>query len=66
MPQAVREDAGEAHDDRCGQIPGLQALHDIEQIDLATGDLIWPDDDMAGVIDGEIALAPGVDVVQIE
>ena len=35
MLEAVREDVGEAHDDRRGEVALLESLHDVEQVDLA-------------------------------
>ena len=65
MLEPVREDVGEAHDHGRREIALLQSLHDFEQIDLAVGVHVGPHDHMAGRIDAEIALAPGVDLVEL-
>ena len=64
--QAVTQDVREAHDDRRRQIARLQALDDFEQIDLALGRAVRAHDDVPGVVDAEVALAPGGDLIQIE
>ena len=66
MPQPVREDVGEANDHRRVQIARLQSLHDLVEIDLALRVHARTDDDVAVGIDGEVALAPGLDLIEIE
>ena len=54
MAQPMRQDVGETYHDRRGQIAFLQALHDLEQIDLMCGGGIRSDHDVAGRIDREV------------
>jgi hypothetical protein len=65
VAQAVREDVREAHHDGRRQVARLQALHDLVQVDLATGLLVRAHHDVALLVDREVALAPGLDVIQI-
>ncbi len=66
MLQAMRQDVGEAHHYRRGQVPRLQSFDDLVQIDLAIWQRVGPHDQVAGLVDREVALAPRVDVIEIE
>ena len=67
MTQAMRQNVGEANDHRRVQIARLEALHHlVADRSRALGSMLgrmttWP----VGV-DGEVALAPGLDLVQIQ
>ena len=63
--QAVGDDVGEADHDRRRQVAGLQALDDVEQVDLAADLLVRADCHVAGLVDPEVAAAPGIDLVQL-
>ena len=65
MFEAVREDVGETHHHRRGELALLQSLHDVEQVDLALGVHVGAHHEVAGRIHAEIALAPGVDLVEL-
>ncbi len=64
--QAVREDVGEADDDRSREIAGLEALYDLMEIDDIVPLRVGTDDDVAGIVDREVALSPRIDVVEVE
>ena len=66
MAQAVREDVGKANDHGRVQVARLQSLHDFVQIDFAARVHAGPDHHMAFGVDRKVALAPGLDLVQIE
>ena len=66
VAQAVRENIGEADDHRRVQVAGLQALHDVVQVDFARGVLIRADHHMALGIDRKVTFAPGFHLVQIQ
>ena len=66
MAQTVREDVGEADDHRRVQVARLEPLHHLVQIDLAARVHARPDHHVALVVDRKVALAPGLDLIQIE
>ena len=61
----MRENAREAHHHRRGQIAGFEALHHFVQIDFLADYLIRAHHHVTGVIDAEVTLAPGVDMIEI-
>ena len=65
MLEAMREDVGEAHHDGRGELAFLEPLHHIEQIDLAGRVHVGANHQVPGRIHTEIALAPGVDLVEL-
>ncbi len=64
--QPMRQDVGETHHHRSGEVAGPQPLDDFEQIDVAPGLRVGPHDEVAVLVDREVALAPRVHVIQIE
>src|SRR5690606_16485506 len=64
--EAMPQDVGEAHDDRCRQIARVQTLDDFEQIDLRVRLCIGTHDDVPSLIDAEVPLAPFGHLVEIE
>ena len=65
MLEPVREDVGEAHHHRRRELAFLQSLHDVEQVDLALGVHVRPHHEVPGGVHAEVALAPGVDLVEL-
>src|SRR5271165_6554348 len=66
MPNPMRQNVGKSDHDRRMQIARFQPLHDVVQIDLVRRIHARADDDVAGGIDREIALAPGLDLIEVE
>ena len=66
MAKAVGQDVGETNDHRRVQVARLESLHHLVQIDFAVRIHARPDHDVAFGVDREVALAPGLDLVQIE
>ncbi len=66
MPQPMRKDVGEPHDQRRGELPLAQSLHNLVKVDFADLVHVGPHYDMAGVIDREVALAPSVDLIKVD
>ncbi len=66
MLQAVRQDIGEPHHHRRGQVPSLQALDDLVQVDVSPGLRVGAHQEVAGRIDAEVTLAPRTDVVELQ
>ncbi len=66
MAQAMREDVGKSNHDRRVQIARLESLDDVVEIDLVRCVHTWADDHVAITIDREIALAPGLDLIQVQ
>ena len=65
MLEAMREDVGEAHHDRRGELALLESLHHVEQVDFALGVHVGPDHEVPGRVHAEVTLAPGVDLVEL-
>ena len=65
MLEAVREDVGKANHHRRREFTLLEALHDLEQVDFALAVHVRPNDEVAGFVHAEVALAPGVDLVEL-
>ena len=66
MLQAMRQDIGEAHHHRGGQVPSLQALDDIVEVDVPAGLRVGAHHDVTGCVDAEVTLAPRIDVVELQ
>ena len=64
--QPVAQDVREAHDDGRGQVARGQAGDDLVQVDLATLRPVGTHDGVPCGIDAEVAVAPGIDAVQVE
>ena len=64
--QPVPQDVRETDDHGRGQVAGLEAVHDLEQVDLVIGGLIRTYHDVTVGIDSEVAAPPGLDSVEVE
>ena len=64
--QPVTQDVGEAHDDRRRQVARLETADDFVQVDLVLGRLVGPHDDVTRSVDAEVAVAPGLDAIELE
>jgi hypothetical protein len=62
----MRQDVRKAHYDRRREIARAQALDDFEQVDLPLHQGVGPDHDVPRGVDGEVALAPRVHVVEVD
>ena len=63
---AVAENVGEAEEDRQLDAARLQVVDELLEVDGVLGPLVGMDDDVAVVVDGEVALAPVADAVQLD
>jgi hypothetical protein len=65
MLEPVRQDVREAHDHRSRELALLEALDHVEEVDLARRAHVRADHEVSGGIHAEVALAPGVDLVEL-
>jgi hypothetical protein len=65
MLEAMREDVGEPHDDGSRELPLLETLHDVVQIDLACRVHVRTNHEMARGIHTEVTFAPTIDLVEL-
>ena len=63
--EAMRQDVREAHHDRRGELALLEALHHVEQVDLARGIHVGTNHQVARWVHAEVTLAPGIDLVEL-
>jgi hypothetical protein len=65
LAQAMRQNSGETHHDGRREFALFEALYHFEKIDLAIGALLGTDHDVALFVDAEVALSPGLHVVEL-
>ena len=65
-PEAVAQDVREPQHHWRREIASLESADDLVEIDLAIRGLVGAHHDVARVVDAEVAVAPGLDAVQIE
>src|SRR5262249_53783745 len=63
LADAVAEDVGEAEQDRQLDAAGLEVVEELLEVDGVVGPLVGVDDDVAVLVDREVALAPVADTV---
>ena len=64
--QPMVQDVGEAHDHRRREVARLEPADDLVQVDLVVGRLVGAHHHVARGVDAEVAVAPGVDAVELE
>ena len=65
LAHTVAEDPGEAQHQWGGEVAGLEALHDIVEVDLAARLLLRAHHHMTALVDIEVALAPSPHMVEL-
>jgi hypothetical protein len=65
MLEPMREDVGEANHNGSGELAFFQTLDDLEQIDLASCVHVRPHHEVPVGFHAEVALSPGVDLVEL-